>query len=51
MVRISVTTSTPVDDTTWRYNVGVIESDGSGSKTNHEVTMNRDYYLVRQEEE
>ena len=47
MPRISVTTSTPVDDNTWRYNVEVIESDGSGSKTNHEVTMNKDYYLAQ----
>lgn len=47
MPRISVTTSTPVGDNTWRYNVEVIESDGSGSKTNHEVTMNKDYYLAQ----
>ena len=33
MARISVTTSTPLDDNTWRYNVEVTESDGSGSKT------------------
>jgi hypothetical protein len=44
---ISVSTSTPVHDNTWRYNVEVIESDGSGSKTNHEVTMNKDYYLAQ----
>ena len=30
MTRISVTTSTPLDDNTWRYNVEVTESDGSG---------------------
>ncbi len=47
MARISVTTSTPVYNNTWRYNVEVIESDGSGSKTNHEVTMNKDYYLAQ----
>jgi hypothetical protein len=47
MPRISVTTSTPVDDKTWRYNVEVIESDGTGSKTNQEVTMNKDYYLAQ----
>ena len=47
MARISVTTSTPVGDNTWRYIVGVIESDGSGSKTNHEVTMNKEYYLAQ----
>jgi hypothetical protein len=47
MARIFVTTSSPLDDSTWRYNVEVIESDGSGSKTNHEVTMNKDYYLAQ----
>lgn len=45
MARICVTTSPPLDDNTWKYNVEVIESDGSGSKTNHEVTMSKDYYL------
>ena len=45
MARISVTTSTPLDSNTWRYSVEIIESDGSGSKTNYEVTMNKDYYL------
>jgi hypothetical protein len=47
MARISVTTSTPVDSNTWRYNVEVIESDGSGSKTNHEdLSKNRlSFYL------
>ena len=45
MARISVTTSTPLDSNTWKYNVEIIESDGSGSKTNHEVTMKKDYYL------
>jgi hypothetical protein len=47
MARISVTTSTPVGDNTWRYNVGIIENDGSGSKTNHEVIMNKEYYLAQ----
>jgi hypothetical protein len=47
MARIFVTTSSPLDDSTWRYNVEVIESDGSGSKTNHEVTMKKDYYLAQ----
>ena len=49
MARISVTTYPPLDDNTWRYNVEVIESDGSGSKTNHKVTMNKDYYLAQTE--
>ena len=47
MARISVTTSAPLDNNTWCYNVEVIESDGSGSKTNHKVTMNKDYYLAQ----
>ena len=47
MARISVTTSAPLDSNTWSYNVEVIESDGSGSKTNHKVTMNKDYYLAQ----
>ena len=47
MARISVTTSSPLDNNTWSYNIEVIESDGSGSKTNHEVTMNKDYYLAQ----
>src|SRR5919108_2555174 len=47
MARISVTTSSPLDNNTWSYNVEVIESDGSGSKTNHKVTMNKDYYLAQ----
>src|SRR5215216_91402 len=46
MARISVTTSTPLDNNTWRYNVEVIESDGSGNpmddfegdKTRHILT-------------
>ena len=49
MARISVITYPPSDDNTWRYNVEVIESDGSGSKTSHEVTMNKDYYLAQTE--
>ena len=50
MARISVTTSTPLDNNTWKYNVEIIESDGSGSKTNHEVTMKKDYYLGQTED-
>jgi hypothetical protein len=45
VTRISVTTVSPLDDNSWRYEVEVIESDGSGSKTNHEVTMDKDYYM------
>ena len=47
MARISVTTSTRLDNNTWKYNVEIIESDGSGSKTNHEVIMKKDYYLAQ----
>ena len=49
MARISVTTSSPLDSNTWKYNVEIIESDGSSSKTNYEVTMNKDYYLGQTE--
>ena len=47
MARISVTTSTPLNSNTWKYSVEIIENDGSGSKTNHEVTMKKDYYLAQ----
>ena len=29
----------------WRYEVEVTESDGSGSQTTHQVTMDKDYYM------
>jgi hypothetical protein len=45
MVRISVVTLPPVNDNNWRYEIEIIESDGSGSKTTHQVTMNKDYYM------
>src|SRR5919197_2966915 len=45
MVRISVVTLPPLDDNSWRYDVKITESDGSGSKTTHQVTMNKDYYM------
>jgi len=45
MARISVTTISPLDDNSWRYNVEIIESDGNGSKTTHGVTMDKDYYM------
>jgi hypothetical protein len=43
MVRISVVTLTPSDDnnSSWRYHVEITESDGSGSKTTHQVTMSK----------
>lgn len=45
MVRISVVTLPPADDNNWSYEVEIIESDGSGSKTTHQVTMGKDYYM------
>jgi hypothetical protein len=47
MVRISVVTLPPSDDnnSSWRYHVEITESDGSGSKTTHQVTMSKDYYM------
>ena len=45
MVRISVVTLPPVNDNSWRYEIEIIESDGSGSKTTHQVTINKDYYM------
>jgi hypothetical protein len=45
VVRISVVTLSPVNDSSWRYEVEITESDGSGSKTTHIVTLGKDYYL------
>jgi hypothetical protein len=45
MVRISVVTLPPIDDNNWRYEVKITESDGSGSMTTHQITMNKDYYM------
>ncbi|MGH9978704.1 MAG: hypothetical protein ACRD8Z_23160 [Nitrososphaeraceae archaeon] len=45
MARISVVTLSPLDDMRWRYEVEVTESDGSGSQTTHQVTMDKDYYM------
>ncbi|MGI0044579.1 MAG: hypothetical protein ACRD47_12810 [Nitrososphaeraceae archaeon] len=45
MARISVTAVSPLDNSSWRYNVEIFENDGSGSKTNHEVTLDKDYYM------
>lgn len=35
----------PLDDMSWRYEVEVTESDGSGSQTTYQVTMDKDYYM------
>jgi hypothetical protein len=45
MARISVVTLAPLDNVSWRYEVEVTESDGSGSQTTHEVTMDKYYYM------
>ena len=45
MARISVVTLPPLDSVSWRYEVEVTESDGSGSQTTYEVTMDKDYYM------
>ena len=44
MVRITVTTLSPVSDDIWVYHVEITESDGSGSQTRHKVTMDKEYY-------
>lgn len=44
MAKISVVTLPPTDDR-WRYLVEITESDGSGSKTSHQVSMGKDYYM------
>jgi hypothetical protein len=45
LARISVVTLPPLDDMSWRYEVEVTESDGSGSQTTHQVTMDKGYYM------
>lgn len=44
MARIIVNTLPPLDDNTWKYYIEITESDGSGSKTVHEVTIDREFY-------
>ena len=44
MVRVIVSTLSPLDDNRWSYLVEVTESDGSGSQTRHEVSMDKVYY-------
>jgi hypothetical protein len=39
MVRVIVSTLSPLDDNKWSYHVEVTESDGSGSQTRHKVSM------------
>jgi hypothetical protein len=44
LARIIVSTVPPVDVNTWRYYIERTDSDGSGSKTVHTATMDREYY-------
>ena len=46
MVRVIVSTLSPLDDNRWSYLVEVTESDGSGSQTRHKVSMDREYYEI-----
>jgi hypothetical protein len=44
MVRVIVSTLSPLNDNRWSYLVEVTESDGSGSQTRHKVSMDKVYY-------
>jgi hypothetical protein len=44
MVRVIVSTLSPLDDNRCSYLVEVTESDGSGSQTRHKVSMDKEYY-------
>jgi hypothetical protein len=44
MVRVIVSTLSPLDDNRWSYHVEITESDGSGSQTRHKVNMDKEYY-------
>ncbi|MGB6673842.1 MAG: hypothetical protein WBE34_15535 [Candidatus Nitrosopolaris sp.] len=44
MVRVIVSTLSPLDDNRWSYLVEVTESDGTGSQTRHRVSMDKEYY-------
>jgi hypothetical protein len=44
MVRVIVSTLSPLDDDRWSYLVEVTESDGSGSQTRHKVSMDKVYF-------
>jgi hypothetical protein len=43
MVRVTVSTLSPLDDNRWSYHVEVTECDGSGSQTRHKVSMDKEY--------
>ena len=44
MVRVIVSTLSPLDDNRWSYLVEVTESDGTGSQPRHRVSMDKEYY-------
>ena len=50
MARIIVSTVPPVDVNIWKYYIEITDSDGSGSKTVHIVTMDREYYEMMSNE-
>jgi hypothetical protein len=45
MPRISVIAVSPLDNSSWRYNVEIFENNGSGSKTSYQVTLDKEYYM------
>jgi hypothetical protein len=45
MTRISVIAVSPLDNSSWRYNVEIFENNGSGSKTSYQVTLDKEYYM------
>jgi hypothetical protein len=44
MIRVTVSTLSPLDDNRWSYHVEVTESDGNASQTRHQVSMDKEYY-------
>jgi hypothetical protein len=44
MVRVTVSTLSPLEDNRWSYHVEVTESGGSGSQTRHKVSTDKEYY-------
>lgn len=45
MTRISVIAVSPLGKSSWKYDVEIFENDGSGSKTSHQVTLDKEYYM------
>jgi hypothetical protein len=45
MATITVITISPLDDNSWRYSVELTESEETDSKTTHQVTLDKDYYM------